>query len=207
VKLAFEKEMLGIYVSDHPLREIAESIRDAADHSLAELEELSDGTFAWFAGILTDVETRPTKRGTMMAVATIEDMEGSAEAVLFPQTYDAHRDLVTEDTVLRIKAKVETSDRGRKLLVQEVQPFDGSVFSKPAGKVIVETEHAALKNGRLDKLKSIIEHYQGRDTLELHVASNDKTEVYKAGRVDRRSHGLHAELLELFGAGSVREAV
>jgi DNA polymerase-3 subunit alpha len=206
IKLAFEKEMLGIYVSDHPLREIAQSVRDAAEHSLAELEELSDGTLAWFAGILTAVDTRPTKRGALMAVATLEDLDGNAEVVLFPQTYDQHRDLITEDTVLRLKARVESSDRGRKLLVQEVEPFDGSIFSRPPGKVIVETEPTVLKNGRLERLKSIIEHYQGRDHLELHVAGNGKTEVYNAGRVDGSASGLHAELIELFGAGAVSDA-
>jgi DNA polymerase-3 subunit alpha len=206
IKLAFEKEMLGIYVSDHPLREIADAIRDAAERSLAELEEIPDGTTAWFAGILTAVETRPTKRGALMAIATIEDLDGNAEAVLFPQTYDEHRDLIVEDTVLRLKAKVESSDRGRKLLVQEVERFDGSVFSKPPGKVIVETESGVLKNGRLDKLKSIIDHYEGRDYLELRVADNGRTQVFNAGRVDGKASGLHAELIELFGVGSVREA-
>jgi DNA polymerase-3 subunit alpha len=172
---------------------------------LAELEEMSDGTVVWFAGILTAVETRPTKRGALMAIATLEDLDGNAEVVLFPQTYDEHRDLITEDTVLRMRAKVESSDRGRKLLVQEVEKFDGSIFSKPPGKVIVETEPSVLKNGRLDRLKSIIQHYEGRDYLELRVAGNGKTQVYNAGRVNGQASGLHAELIELFGAGAVRE--
>jgi len=63
MRLAFEKEMLGIYVSDHPLREIAEEVRRAADYSLGDIDELKDGTTGWFAGILASVTPRPTKRG------------------------------------------------------------------------------------------------------------------------------------------------
>ncbi len=171
IKLAFEKEMLGIYVSDHPLSDIAESVRAAADHSLGEVEELAGGTFGWFAGILTSVDRKPTRKGTMMAIATLEDLEGSIECVLFPQIYDKHRDLIVEDAVIRFRARLEEDDRGRKLIVQEVKPFDGAVFAQPPGKVIVETEAVAFKNGRVERLKEILGRYPGRDILELHLGA------------------------------------
>ena len=203
MKLAFEKEMLGIYVSDHPLREIAGEVRRAAEHSLGDIDELPGGTYAWFAGILTAVDRKPTKKGLMMAVVTLEDLEGNVEAVLFPQTYDKYRDLIEVDAVLRLRGRLEEDDRGRKLLVQDVQAFDGVKFDLPPGKVIVETDHGAVANGRFERLKEIVARYPGRDTLELHLKGTDAVKVFKCGMVDRFANGLHAELMELFGAASV----
>jgi DNA polymerase-3 subunit alpha len=207
VRLAFEKEMLGIYVSDHPLREIAGEVRRAADHALGDLDELTDGTFGWFAGMLASVERKPTRKGTMMAIVVLEDMEGSIEAVLFPNIYDKYRDLITEDAVLRLKARLEDSDRGRKLIVSEVQPFSEAIgFERAPGKVIIETDHGALSNGRFERLKEIIGRYPGRDSLELHLNGAESRKVFSCGEVDRYSNALHAELMELFGATAVREA-
>jgi len=206
MKLAFEKEMLGIYVSDHPLKSIAGEIRRAADFSLGEAEEMRGGTFGWFAGILSNVERKATKKGTMMVIAQLEDLDGSIEAVLFPAVYEKYRDLIAEDEIVRVRARFESEDRGRKLLVQEVQRFDGGEFSAAPGKVIVETEATAFRNGRIERLKEILARYPGKDTLELHLVGPESTKVWKCGNVDRFSNGLHAELMEVFGGQAVREA-
>jgi DNA polymerase III subunit alpha len=209
MKLAFEKEMLGIYVSDHPLREIADEVRQAADHSLGDIDELKDGTTAWFAGILAGVSPRPTRRGTMMAVATLEDLDGSIEVVLFPNTYDAYRDLVQVDQVLRIKARLEDSDRGRKLIALEIEPFDGAAFAAPPGKIVVHTDAGALVNGRHEQLANILSHYPGRDVVDLQVRDDgtNRTIVCRMPQtVNAQANGLHAELIEIFGGDALSEA-
>jgi len=206
MKLAFEKEMLGIYVSDHPLKGISGEIRRAADFSLGESDEMRGGTMGWFAGILSDVQRKATKKGTMMVVAQLEDLEGSIEVVLFPAVYEKYRDLIAEDEIVRVRARFESEDRGRKLLVQEVQRFDGDEFSAAPGKVIVETEEAAFMNGRVERLKEILARYPGKDAFELHLKGSDSTKTWKLGSVDRFSNGLHAELMEVFGGQAVREA-
>ena len=208
MKLAFEKEMLGIYVSDHPLRGIADEIAKAADYSLGDLDEIADGTNGWFAGILTNVERKPTKKGPMMAIVTLEDLGGTIEAVLFPQTYEKYRDIVVEDSVLRFKAKLEDSDRGKKLIVGSVEPFDGEAFSRSPGHVIVHTDAGALVNGRAKKLREVLRRYPGRDWVSMHVLDEQtgKTiECRMQERVDRDSNGLHADLIMLFGADAITE--
>jgi DNA polymerase III subunit alpha len=209
MKLAFEKEMLGIYVSDHPLREIADVVRRGADHSLAEIDELANGTAGWWAGLLASVDRKPTKRGTMMAVVTLEDLEGSVEAVLFPQVYEKYRDLVEVDAVLRLKARLESDDRGMKLIVGDVEPFDGALFAAPPERIVIETDAGALTNGRAKALKDLLGRYPGRDFVELAVCSEDRctTKTYRLDEtVNHRSGGLHAELLELFGPDCVRQS-
>jgi len=207
MKLAFEKEMLGIFVSDHPLRDIEDAVRNAADCSLG--DELPPGKVCWFAGMLSSVSLKPTKKGPMMAVVSLEDLDGSIEAVLFPQTLEKVRDLIVEDAVLRVKGKVEEDDRGRKLIVAEIEPFDGAEFAKPPRKVIVRTDAGALVNGRADKLKRILTHFPGRDVVEMHVwdAEGQRTVVCTMPeRVNADANGLYAELMEVFGGGSVDHA-
>ncbi len=209
MRLGFEKEMLGIYVSDHPLNEIADAVRRAASHSLGEIDELSDGTTGWFAGLVASVDRRPTRKGTMMAIVTLEDLEGSIEAVVFPQTYDKVRDLIAVDAVLRFKAKLEDSDRGKKLIVHEVQEFDGEEFAEPPMKLVVKADASALVNGRHEALKRILGHFPGRDTVELHVwdEANKRTLICAMQeRVNAAANGLHAELMEVFGGDAVSAA-
>jgi DNA polymerase-3 subunit alpha len=209
MRLAFEKEMLGIYVSDHPLREIADAVRQAADYSLGDIDELADGTNGWFAGILASVTPRPTKKGAMMAIVTLEDPDGSIEAVLFPQAYEMYRDLIAVDEVIRVKARLEDSDRGKKLIVSEIEAFDGEAFSAPPGHVVITADSGALVNGRHEKLKTVLSHFPGPDFVELHVwdEGGQRTLVCKMPqRVNRSSNGLHAELIDLFGGGSVSTA-
>ncbi|HET6497813.1 MAG TPA: DNA polymerase III subunit alpha [Coriobacteriia bacterium] len=207
VKLAFEKEMLGLYVSDHPLREVAEAVSAARTMSLGDLEEAADGTTEWFAGLVSSVERRPTRKGTIMAAITLEDLEGFSEAIVFPQVYEKTSDLLVLDAVIRVRAKVEHSDRGTKLIVHDVQPFNGDTFAERPRKVIVTAKADALANGCVERLRSLVEVFPGRDSLIFEVTGDESRKVYRIGSgVDARSSGLHAELIEMFGSSAVREA-
>ncbi|MGV8083059.1 MAG: DNA polymerase III subunit alpha [Coriobacteriia bacterium] len=208
MKLAFEKEMLGIYVSDHPLRGIAEALKRASEYSLGALDEVRDGTIGWFAGLLASVDRKPTKRGTMMAIARLEDLGGSVEAVLFPATYEKYRDAVVEDSVVRMKAKLEDSDRGRKLIVSQVEQFDGGSFEPAPIRLLIETDIGALTNGRSERLKSILSRFPGRDSVVMLVrdpGSDRLLEAQMPQTVDAWSSGLRAELMEVFGGDALRE--
>ncbi|HET6351111.1 MAG TPA: DNA polymerase III subunit alpha [Coriobacteriia bacterium] len=204
MKLAFEKEMLGIYVSDHPLRDIEDVVRAHSDGSLG--EELAAGTTCWFAGMLSSVALKPTKKGPMMAIATLEDLDGSIEAVLFPAMLEKYRELIVEDAVLRLKGKIEEDDRGRKLIVLDIEPFDGAEFAAPPKRVVIRADGNALVNGRAAALKKTLTHFPGRDIVELHVwdAAQERTIVATMPeRVNAEANGLYAELMEMFGAEAV----
>ncbi len=207
MKLAFEKEMLGIYVSDHPLKDIEQLIRAHSDGSLG--EELSAGTTGWYAGMLNSITLKPTKKGPMMAIAKLEDLDGFVEIVLFPATLEKYRELIVEDAVLRMKGKVELDDRGRKLVVLDIQPFDGDEFAAPPKRVVIKADGNALVNGRAAALKKILTHFPGRDIVELHVWDEvaEKTHICTMPeRVNADANGLYAELMEMFGAAAVESA-
>jgi DNA polymerase-3 subunit alpha len=157
--------------------------------------------------MLAGVSLKPTKKGPMMAIVTLEDLDGSIEAVLFPNTLEKYREIVVVDAVLRIKAKLEDSDRGKKLIVAEFEPFDGAAFGKAPEKLTIQTDAGVLINGRREKLVRILQHYPGRDFVELQLLDEEGNTIVARmpQTVNREAHGLHAELIELFGGDAITE--
>ncbi|MBN2822974.1 MAG: DNA polymerase III subunit alpha [Coriobacteriia bacterium] len=211
VKLAFEKEMLGIYVSDHPLNAVRTVIENARSYSLGDSDEFADGTSGWFAGILSKVDRIATRAGKLMGTIVLEDLEGTMDGVMFPQVYEKYRDVVAVDAIVRVRAKVEASDRGRKLIVQAVELLAGDGrFEAPPQTLWVRSDVRMLTNGRGARFKEILASHRGNDTVMLEL-SNGGDELKKARmpqefNVDAGSPALHAELKELLGEGCVREA-
>ncbi|GAV30862.1 DNA polymerase III, alpha subunit [Coriobacteriaceae bacterium EMTCatB1] len=208
-KLAFEKEMLGIYVSDHPLSDKREIIEAARTHSLGQADELRDGVVGWFAGQVRDVERIATKAGKLMCAFVLEDLEGAVDALMFPQTYEKYRDVVAEDAIVRVRAKVEDSDRGRRLLVQEIHTLaEDGTFVRPPKTLHVRAPVSVLGNGGYDRFREILAHYPGRDAVVVELQYSDRIKRMRLGdesRVDASSPGLHAELKALLGADAVWE--
>jgi DNA polymerase-3 subunit alpha len=178
--------------------------------SLGDQDEFRDGAQGWFAGIITGAERVATRKGQLMLNFTLEDLEGSIACVAFPQVYSKAGDQLTEDAIVRMRARVESSDLGRKLLVQEVQLLsdDGS-FAKPPGTLCIRLDEAVAGNGGGARLKEILRRYPGRDQVEAHIRSQAGSEkvlrLPDELRVDSRSPGLHAELKDMLGDGSVWE--
>ncbi len=119
-RLAFEKEMLGQYVSDHPLLGLERALASSRDTSLSVLSERSDGTVVTVAGILARLVKKFTKRGEPYVVADIEDLDGTAECFFFPQVYRDHLGLLAPDKVVVVRARVDGRDETPKLIAISV---------------------------------------------------------------------------------------
>jgi DNA polymerase-3 subunit alpha len=211
VKLAFEKEMLGIYVSDHPLRDIAGMITAARTLSLGGADEFREGQSGWFAGIVSSFERRATKAGKLMASFVLEDLEGTIEATMFPQIYDKYREIIGVDVIVRVRAKVERADRSSKLIVHEVQPLTGEGrFERPPTTLMVRAPLEMLGNGGGARFKEILSRYPGRDSVVVELVNGGtapkRVKMGEEHTVDCASAGLHAELKELLGETAVWEA-
>ncbi len=211
MKLAFEKEMLGIFVSDHPLREMAEMIEAARTLSLGDADTFSDGQSGVFAGILTSVQRIISKKGKPMIDFAIEDLDGFMEGRLFGPMYTKFESLFIEDTVLKMRAQVEVNERGRKLKVSAVQVLgsDGT-FSRNPGTLLIRDIEARFNDPEvLDWFKRLVPRYPGPDSVQVKITNGGGTKTYalpvETYHVDMMSHPLHAELREVFGADSISE--
>src|SRR5690606_15991698 len=89
-RLAFEKEMLGLYVSDHPLLGAETALARRVDCALDELDGLEDGTLRTVGGVVTGLQRKWTRKGDLMAVFTLEDLRTSIEVMVFPRTMTEH---------------------------------------------------------------------------------------------------------------------
>jgi DNA polymerase-3 subunit alpha len=110
-QLAWEKELLGMYVSDHPIARALEDMDTTDVTALGQLGEEHAGKTLTFMGMISQIRRLTTKKGDSMLVAMLEDLESSIELVAFPKSYEKYRELLQEDALLRVTAKVDKSRR------------------------------------------------------------------------------------------------
>jgi DNA polymerase-3 subunit alpha len=193
-RLAFEKEMLGQYVSDHPLLGLEHVLQAVADTPLSTLAERSDGAVVTVAGILAKLTKKFTKRGETYVVADLEDLDGGAECIFFPQVYQQHQGLLVQDAVVVVKGRVDGRDEPPKLVALEVRPPD---LEDPGVAPVVLNLAARSCNDRVvDRLKRILGSHRGRSPVHLQIRGANSTMIVRLGdefRVDPRN-GLYAEI-------------
>ncbi|MBA3075663.1 MAG: DNA polymerase III subunit alpha [Anaerolineae bacterium] len=120
-QLEWEKELIGLYVSDHPISPYLPYIRLNASHSSIELAEVAHQTRVTVAGLITRMRTLTTKNGNPMAFATVEDLQGPIELVIFPKVWDKFSMLVQMETVIIADGKVDSASGDPKILVDTIR--------------------------------------------------------------------------------------
>jgi DNA polymerase-3 subunit alpha len=177
-KLRQEKEVLGFFLSNHPLMPLRQEIKRLNLNTLAECSELSPGDKVRVGVIATGFKEHLTKKGDKMAFVQIEDLAGSGEATLFPETYAKARAWIDEDRPLLIEAEIsryrngaqdeEDGPRPVKLTVSDVslllEAFDSSDMP-----VVLDVPVKRLEGGGLARLKDAIAGHPGKTGVRLHV--------------------------------------
>ncbi len=200
-RLAFEKEMLGLYVSDHPLLSLGAAFAAATSTSIAELGDLSDRSSLSVGGIVGSITRRWTKKGDPMLFFQLEDLEGSVECIAFPKTVHDYGPLIVEDAVLVISGHLDHRGDDVKVVARELKELeirdDSTVrLTIPAGRLTPET---------VNSLKTILKNHPGSASVYLHMTDDGDTKVLKlsdAHKVEPRS-ALFAELKELLGPKAI----
>jgi DNA polymerase III subunit alpha len=198
-RLVFEKEMLGQYVSDHPLLGLESVLEREADTRLSALSDRSDGAVVTVAGILAKLVKKFTKRGETYVVAELEDLDGAAECIFFPQTYQQHLTLLAQDAVVVVRARVDGRDETPKLMALEARA--PNLQDPGATPIVVELEARSCTDLTVNQLKRILGSHRGRSPVNLRIRGAHSTMVVRLGdefRVDPRN-GLYAELKAEFG--------
>jgi DNA polymerase III subunit alpha len=193
-RLAFEKEMLGQYVSDHPLLGLEHVLQTTADTPLSMLSERSDSAVVTVAGILAKLTKKFTKRGETYVVADLEDLDGGAECIFFPQVYQQHQGILVQDAVVVVKARVDGRDETPKLVALEVKP--PNLVDPGSTPVVLNLEARSCNDGVVARIKNILGSHRGKSPVHLQIRGARSTMVVRLGdefRVDPRN-GLYAEI-------------
>ena len=122
-RLRFEKELLGIYVSGHPLEDYEAQIRRIASCTLGEIGENFDNVTVTVCGILSGIRMQTTKKGDLMAYAQLGDLEGDVDLLIFPRTLPQVRSLLEENQVCTVTGRVNIGDDEKKIFVETIEPL------------------------------------------------------------------------------------
>ena len=163
--LRLEKEVLGLYVSEHPLERVRAELKRKTDCSLSDLERRRDGEFVTVGGIVSGLKQVTTKRGDPMVFVTLDDPTGSAEVVVFNSTYAAARELLEADRILVVKGRVDHKQAGEtKLVANEVSAFEAAIVRK---EVRLRIDARQAPAGLIRELASLVSDYPGEAPVYL----------------------------------------
>lgn len=180
VLLAHERDMLGLYVSDHPLHGLEQLLAQLTDRSIASLhtDDRVDAIVTTLGGLVTGVQRKTTKQGSPWAIVGLEDLEGSAEVLVFPQVYQAVSTSLVEDTVLVVKGRVDRSDEdGLRVVALEITTPD--VSGAVSGPVRLTLAANRCIPPLVDRLKGILAMHPGTSEVHLHLTGGISTTVLR----------------------------
>jgi DNA polymerase III subunit alpha len=202
VLLQFEREMLGLYVSDHPLFGLEHILAGAADQTIASIQaEASDEPQSvTLAGIVSSVNRRVTKAGAPWANVVLEDLEGSIEVMFFPATYAQTALTIAEDAIVAIKGRTDAREDTVKLIASDIVVLDTS--EAPRGPVVVKMASARCTPPMVDRLRDVLATHPGTTEVHLQLVSTNNPRVVLQYRVTP-SPALMGDLKALLGPTAV----
>ncbi|MCU1358430.1 MAG: dnaE [Acidimicrobiales bacterium] len=199
-QLAFEKEMLGLYVSDHPLMGAEAALRRKTDLTIDELTELEDGSMRTIGGVVNGLQRKWTKKGDLMAVFVLEDLQTSIEVMVFPKTMSDIGHILADDAVIILKGRVDKREDTAKFIAMDVEVFDGVTDGAPPLRLKVSAHR--LDERTVGELKSLLTRFPGESQVFLHIG-DDKVLRLPDQFCVATNGGLIGELRVLLGPGAI----
>ncbi len=176
-RLKFEKESIGFYITGHPLNRYAKDLAWFTDSNSASISEAGTGKAVIIAGIPIKVLPKTTRKGDKMAIVTLEDLQGSVEVILWPETYAACEFLLSQDEPLLVKGTVDADGNMPKIIVQEIKPLS-ETKKHWKGKVHINLRTPGLEKETLIEIKNILAAHKGRNETFLHfIFPDNQTKV------------------------------
>ncbi|MFZ1880951.1 MAG: DNA polymerase III subunit alpha [Gaiellaceae bacterium] len=200
--LKLEKEVLGLYVSEHPLSAIRDQLRRKSDTTIGELERRRDGEVITVGGIVSGVRHMTTKRGDAMVFLQFEDVTGSVETVVFNQTYEKARELCTSDRILIVKGRIDRKEGETKLVALELAAFE-AVAEKREVRLRIDATKAAA--GTIRELAALIKDFPGESPVYADLITSQGKKVYAFGPQYKvkPAPDFYAEVKMLLGESAV----
>jgi DNA polymerase-3 subunit alpha len=222
--LAMEKESIGIFISEHPLKRVREALTMKSDCSTAEVMNRRNDEWIKVGGMITESKKIRTRSGSTMMFATLSDLEGSVEIVVFEKALNAAEGVIADDAIVLIRGKVDHKEAGKVcVIVQEVELFDPSDAeierAKAHAEKVAATRPSAFKRRVdaaqlpatvIDDLRELFERYPGDMEFVLIMQTRTGERRLKFGdafKVKAGDAGFKAELNGLLPPVAVTAAV
>ena len=197
--LAFEREMLGLYVSDHPLLGVEHILRSNTDMSISAL--LDDGGaqegFVTIGGLITGISRKVSRQGSSWAIVTVEDLEGSLEVLFFANTYNQYALTLVEDRIVTIRGRVDRREDQVRFSAVEMSTLD--ISSGPVGPLLISLPLAQCTPPIVERMKEILRSHPGKREVHLHIEDSGKTTTMKIDALVTSSPSLSADLKTILG--------
>jgi len=201
--LAGERETLGLFVSSHPLSDIADQLRRKVDVPIRELENRKEGETVTIGGLVSSVRQTMTKKGDPMAFVQLEDTTGVVEVVVFSKAFTAARPLLEQDRIVIVKGRVDQRGGGEtKLVAFEVMEFDAVAI---IGIVRIEVDARNAPADAIERLRRICEEYHGDHpvVVDLQTSSGNRRLRLGPGFRVRPDQALFAEISASVGTVTI----
>jgi DNA polymerase-3 subunit alpha len=198
--LSYEREMLGLYVSDHPLLGIEHILRTATDVSISQLldDVSSQDRMVTIGGLVTGIQRKVTRQGASWAIVTIEDLEGSIEALFFSNTYTQYALTLTEDRVVVVRGRVDRREDQIRFTALELSFPE--ISQGAIGPFVIKMPVVQCTPPIVDRLKEILRTHPGTREVHLQLDDHGKSTVLKLEPRVTASPSLSADLKEILGA-------
>jgi DNA polymerase III subunit alpha len=213
--LALEKESIGLFISAHPLKAVGPAMTAKTDCTLGAISERRDGDWVTVGGIISQAKRLRTRKGDTMMFATLDDLEGSVELVVFAKTLEECADALAQDAIVLVRGRVDHKDQARTcVVVQKVERFEPTqdevdraeeeAAKAPVGGAAlrIRLNAAALPVTALGELKDVLAGFPGESDVVIELSTSAGERRLRLGPEFRvsRGAGLHAELAALLGA-------
>jgi DNA polymerase III subunit alpha len=199
--LSYEREMLGLYVSDHPLLGIEHVLRAAVDMPLSQIAEDSVGheQIVTIGGLITQVQRKVSKQGNSWAIVSIEDLEGAVDVLFFATTYQTHAMNLMEDRVIVVRGRIDKREEAPRITALEMTIPD--VSGAPTGPLVITIDATRVTPPLVDRMKEILRSHPGPREVHLKLDDGNKGLVMKIDDDLRvtASPSLSADLKSVLG--------
>ena len=196
--LTFEREMLGLYVSDHPLLGVEHVLRSHTDMSISQLldDGPSDGIIT-IGGLITGIQRKVSRQGASWAVVNVEDLEGAIEVLFFANTYNQYALSLTEDRVVVVRGRFSRTDEQVRFTALEMKMPD--ISAAPTGPLLISLPAAQVTPPIVERMKEILRSHPGNREVHLHVIDSQKSTTLKIDALVTSSPSLSADLKGILG--------
>ncbi len=168
-RLKFEKEMLGLYVSDHPLLGVEAALRRKVESTIAEAAEREDGSVLVLGGLITNLARKFTKKGDQMAVFVLEDLDATIECTVFPRVLMEQGHKLVDDAIVTVKGRIDRRDESRiGFMVQDVQIIEG-LDTASAAPLKLRVPATSLTELKIHQIRKILREHPGESPVYLHI--------------------------------------